>query len=379
VDRAHRLGPLIAANAEVLERLQRLPPPLAEALHESRLLRLLLPRSLGGEQTPPGDYFRAIEALGRYDGSVAWNAFVANSAALIAPFMAEPAARAIFSDPKAVVAWGPPNRNRAYVVPGGYRLSGTWGFASGCRLATWMGAHCVVKEPDGSTRLGPLGTPAVVSFLFPASEATIHDDWGPTGLRGTGSCSYTLERVFVPDGYTGTREAPEAHRDRDPLYAFPQQALYAVGVAGVAQGIAGAMLDAFRALAAEKSPRGVGRLADQALVRHQVALAVAKLGAARAWLLDIVDEVYERAPPEGAIGLEDRARVRLGCSYAIQMAVEVGDTVHRAAGVSAIFPDSEFERRFRDLHTLSQQIQSRLAHFESTGAVLLGHVPEVFY
>ena len=37
-----------------------------------------------------------------------------------------------------------------------------------------------------------------------------------------------------------------------------------------------------------------------------------------------------------------------------------------------------FERRFRDIHTLAQQIQSRDAHYETVGQVLLGNPPEVF-
>ena len=46
--------------------------------------------------------------------------------------------------------------------------------------------------------------------------------------------------------------------------------------------------------------------------------------------------------------------------------------------MDAIFPGSPFERRFRDIHTLSQQIQSRSAHFEAVGQVLLGMPPDMF-
>jgi len=47
----------------------------------------------------------------------------------------------------------------------------------------------------------------------------------------------------------------------------------------------------------------------------------------------------------------------------------------KAAGTDAIFLGTAFERRFRDIHTLSQQIQSRAAHFESVGQILLGIEP----
>ena len=157
------------------------------------------------------------------------------------------------------------------------------------------------------------------------------------------------------------------------------QALYAVGVAGVALGAADAMLNAFKQLAADKTPRGLGRLADSAAIQSGVALAEVRLGAARAYALEVLADVYARAPTQGAIEVEDRARVRLAASNAIHGAIEVVDWVYKRAGVSAIFRGGPFQRRFRDIHTLSQQIQSRHAHFETIGQVLLGNPPEVFF
>jgi hypothetical protein len=70
--------------------------------------------------------------------------------------------------------------------------------------------------------------------------------------------------------------------------------------------------------------------------------------------------------------------VRLACTNAIQGATEVADFAYKSAGVDAIFPGSPFERRFRDMHTLSQQIQARAAHFEQVGQILLGVPPDTF-
>src|SRR5580692_10487155 len=80
----------------------------------------------------------------------------------------------------------------------------------------------------------------------PAGEAARHD---PIGLRGTASESYSVEDLFVPEELTGTREDPTLRREPGPLYAFPQQTLYSVGIASVALGIARGMLDAFIELA----------------------------------------------------------------------------------------------------------------------------------
>jgi alkylation response protein AidB-like acyl-CoA dehydrogenase len=376
---ARELGPALAAAAASIEQAQRVPEPLAAQLHSSRLLRMLLPRSVDGDQIEPARYFLAVEEIARHDASVAWIVFVANSAALIAAFLDEAVARTIFADPHGVVAWGPPNATRALAVEGGYRLSGTWDFASGCRHATWMGAHCHVTEADGSLRRNRHGKPTIRTLLFPAQQATLIDSWTVIGLRGTGSDSYSVADLFVPEAFSTTREDPTLRRERGPLYAFTMQGLYATGVAAVALGTARAMLDALLALAVRKSPRGLERLADSAVVQGEVARAEAKLGAARAYLSETLSAIYARADDVAPIDLPDRARVRLATANAIHAAVDVAYVCYRAAGVDAIFPSGPFERRFRDIHTLSQQIQSRAQHFEAVGQILLGRPPEVFF
>ena len=155
------------------------------------------------------------------------------------------------------------------------------------------------------------------------------------------------------------------------------QGLYAVGVAGVALGIARAMLDAFMALAVEKTPRGLQRLADNPVVQSDVARHEAALGSARAYLVEILKDVLgRRRRHRAARARPTRVRVRLGCAQAIRAAVDVADYVYKAAGTSAIFLGTPFERRFRDIHTLSQQIQSREAHFETVGRVMFNGDPE---
>jgi alkylation response protein AidB-like acyl-CoA dehydrogenase len=375
VARARELGPAIQDAAGEIEHTQRIPEPLLSQLHAARLCRMLLPRSVDGDECEPWVYLRAIEEISRHDGSVGWNLFVANSSALIAPFLDPEAMRTIFGDPRAVVAWGPPNESNATAVPGGYRVNGRWSFASGCRQATWMGAHCHVVEPDGSLRLNAAGKPTVRTLLCPVAQATLLDDtWNVIGIRGTMSGAYRFDDVFVPEAFSATREDPALRREPGRLYAYPMPGLYAVGVSGVALGIARAMLDAFEDLAARKTPRNMGRLADNAVVQSNVAQMEARLGAARAYLVETLSDIWS-ADDAWVIDVPARARVRLACAFAIQAAEAVADYAYKAAGVDAIFLGTPFERRFRDMHTLSQQIQSRTAHFESVGQIVLGIEP----
>jgi alkylation response protein AidB-like acyl-CoA dehydrogenase len=376
VARAREIGPLIAAAADQIERDQDIPAPVLEKIIEARLHRMFLSRAAGGDEIEPWIYMRALEEISRHDASVGWNLFVANSAALIAPFLPLSAAKAIYDDPRGWLAWGPPNQYKCHAVPGGYRVSGEWHFASGSRQATWMGAHAHVVEPDGSLRLNRFGRPTVKTLLFPKKEREQIKNWDVIGLRGTASEGYRLNDLFVPEEFTSTREDPALRRDPGRLFAFPMQGLYSVGVAGVGLGVARAMVDDFILLAKEKTPRGLARLADTGTVQSALAHWEADLGAARAYLTETLKDIWDEADDIEPIDTAKRVRIRLACIQAIKASIETADQVFKAAGVSAIFKGTPFERRFRDMHTLSQQIQSRDAHFEMIGRIIFNGDPD---
>src|ERR1700722_9640494 len=152
VARARELGAEIAAAADEIERTRRIPEALPGRLHDSRLFRMLLPRSAGGDQTEPAVYVAAIEELASHDASIAWNTFAINSASLIAAYLEPAAGHAIFADPRSAVAWGPPNACRARAVDGGYRLTGRWDFGSGCRQAPRIARRCHGVAAGGALR-----------------------------------------------------------------------------------------------------------------------------------------------------------------------------------------------------------------------------------
>ena len=292
VARARELGPAIEAAADAIERTQRIPEPLLSQLHAARLCRMLLPRSVDGDEVEPWVYLRAIEEISRHDGSVGWNMFVANSSALIAPFLPPESMRTIFADPRAVVAWGPPNESKAIAVPGGYRVTGQWSFASGCRQATWMGAHCHVVEPDGSLRLNAAGRPTVRTLLCPVAQATLLDDtWNVIGMRGTHVGVLSARRRVRARGIQrharGSRRCGASRAGCTPIrcrasmpWAWP------------------ASRSASRARCSMPSrtwrparPRAISaRLADNAVVQSNVAQMEARLGAARAYLVETLSE-----------------------------------------------------------------------------------------
>src|SRR5215212_3710665 len=71
VERARGIRSAIESVAPQIERQRELSPELLEKLHAAKMFRLLLPRSLGGEELEPATYLQVIEELGRADGSIA--------------------------------------------------------------------------------------------------------------------------------------------------------------------------------------------------------------------------------------------------------------------------------------------------------------------
>jgi alkylation response protein AidB-like acyl-CoA dehydrogenase len=136
LERARALAPTIAAGADEIERLRRLPDTLAAALHRAGMFRLLLPRSLGGTELEPASFVQVTETLSRVDASTAWVVCQTSGCSMTAAYLRPDVAREIFGgEPVGVLAWGPPAGSKAVVVDGGYRLSGTFNFASGSHPA----------------------------------------------------------------------------------------------------------------------------------------------------------------------------------------------------------------------------------------------------
>jgi alkylation response protein AidB-like acyl-CoA dehydrogenase len=371
--RVDRLAPRIEAAAAEAERARRLPESLMVALHAEGLFRLLLPREFGGAEVSPPVFFRIVEALARYDASTSWCVCQGNGCAMMAAYLDAPVAEAIWGrDPRAVLCWGQ-GPARADVVDGGYRVTATASFVSGGRHATWFGAHCAVIERDGTARLRPDGMPETRTVLFSAQLAPMKDNWDVLGLRGTGSDSISVADLFVREDHTIVREAPDMRCNR-PLYLYSQMGIYALGFAGTALGIARAFVDAFKTLAHEKRPRLVATtLADSPVAQDELARAEARLEASREFLLGAAERMWSEVAASNAIRMDQRMRIRLAATHAIQEAKAVVDALYDIAGTNAIFAASPFERRFRDMHMVAQQIQGRKTHFQVVGAWMLGH------
>ena len=375
LEAARALAPLVCREADRMHEERELTSEVAEALADSRLFHVFVPRSFGGRELPQPDYLPVAETLGYADASTGWcvnqgAVFMTTSA-----FMDRRAAERIWSSPRTVIANGPSPTAEARRAPNGYRLTGRWSFSSGFPHATWLAGLAVIADAHGDRERGKDGEPVLRHLIFPKSAATMHDTWCTRGLRATGSYDFEVKDLFVPEEYSVWTYGDPV-QEPGPLYVYSMVLLFACGFASVALGAARAGLDALIDFAGGKLPRGDRtRLADKQVIQSQVGRAEMKWRSGRHGLRGAVREVWERVSETGRLELADRIALRGAATHAIHLAKETVDIAYEACGSDAIFERHPVQRRFQDVHAITQHLQGRLAHYETVGQFMLGLEP----
>jgi alkylation response protein AidB-like acyl-CoA dehydrogenase len=372
-ERARAVQAVLDRDGPEMDRRRELTQEVVDALAGQDLLRMLLPKSMGGQEVHLVDYAKACEAVAWADASTGWFVNQSNvSMATSAASMPHEAAAAMFEGPYAGLAWGARHdKSKAIRVEGGYRLTGTWSFASGGRHTKMLGAHSAVQNPDGTPHIR-YGRPDDRSFVFLRSQATIIDDWHVLGLRGTGSDSYSVEDLFIPDAHAPARDVEEERREKGPIYPIGSTLLYACGFCSVTIGIARRMLDTYVTVAKGRHSRASPTaMANNQAIHREMAILEARLSATRAFLHEAVAQVYD-ASAKGTLDVDLRMRLRLATTWGMNEATDVSIACYRGAGTMAISEKAPFERRFRDAMSASQHLQGMWPHAEMVGRHLIG-------
>jgi indole-3-acetate monooxygenase len=370
VERARSLQPLIAHEADEIERTRRLTPAVTSALIESGLYRSLLPQSLGGSEAPLETFMQMQEEIAKADASTAWCLGQCSVCAMTAAYLDPDAANDIFNVAPGILAWGAIN-HQVQAVPGGYLASARWEFASGSRQASWLGSHVRVVEADGTPRLKKDGSPEIRTILFPVTSATMYDVWDVIGLRGTGTDSYSVDNLFIPEKFAALRDDASALRENGPLYKLTTNMVFSMGFGATSLGVARATLDAATDLARGKTPQGLKAMKDNNAVQGLIGRTEASLRAARAYLYATAAEVWRDLSRGEPLTEQHRIALRIAATWTIHQSAAVVDTAYHMAGATAVFAANKFERRFRDMHAIAQQIQARDTHYEDAGKAIL--------
>jgi alkylation response protein AidB-like acyl-CoA dehydrogenase len=367
------LGPTIRGFADETERGRQCPPALVEIIHEHRLFDMILPKTYGGLETDIPTMARVLEELAIADGSTAWAIGIGAGTSIIAAALPEATAREVFK-PRVVTGGAQAPNGRAVPVDGGYRVSGRWGFASGCTHCSWLVGGTLVMDGDAPRLID--GFPDFRTMLMPMSDIEIIDTWYVSGLRGTGSRDMQVKDVFVPEERAVSFLGGQKRYVDGPVYRFPVLGFLALTIATIPLGIARRAIDELLELAGSKMPMGsMNKLRDRAVVQYEIAQADAKLRSARAWLYECVDAMWDQVVRGEEVSMHDRAILRGACAHAAVEAARAADTAYTLGGGTSIYDTSVLQRCMRDTHAATQHVMLAPANYETAGRLMLGLDP----
>ena len=358
-DIAQDLTSEIASAADDIDRLRRLPDDLVSSLKAAGAFRQLIPREYGGLGVELPDFINALSIFAQADASVAWCISQGAVIATTSLWLPAESARALWLDPAAAIANGPPRGCEAKQTSDGLSVTGNWGFSSGCQHATWM--HGAVRRAEDGVWTG---------VYFPKEQAQFHDNWQVAGLRGTGSFEFSVDGLGVSDEWvTDFRVAPIAG---GVLYKIPTGLIFAVSFAAVAVGVARASLDATIDLAQGKVPGYAKQtVRDDPDMQKFLGEAEMRWHAARAYLHDTVTSVYSEIGSK--ITDAQRIALRMTGTHVIRESAAVVNLAYTVAGSTAIYQDNPLQRRYQDMQVITQHVQARMSHYGLVGRYFLGH------
>jgi alkylation response protein AidB-like acyl-CoA dehydrogenase len=383
VQAAAAMRPVLRGYQAEIEQAQRLPAALVAQMQEAGFYRLVIPRVLGGLQADPLTFTRVVELLAEGVGSVGWN--IANNSVtqLVTLGLPDDGVQEIHGPGPAIIAGtAVQGGGQAVPVPGGYRVTGRWSFGSGCQESAWMLGSFQILD-NGVPRCRPDGGAQYWRGVFPRAETeVVPGSWDVSGLRGTGSFDWTVQDVFLPERRTmihaGVPLDNQWARWPGVTYALPAPCWVGPHHSSVITGIARAGIEALRALAVEKTPRGrTGMLCENPQVQDAVGRADAMLDAGRDHRSATIAACWAAVAAGGETTLEQRARCRLAAVYAADSARGAMDLAYRHGGSTSFKRESRLAECWRDLHVVGQTVTVAPEWYPIGGRALLGMDPGV--
>jgi 3-hydroxy-9,10-secoandrosta-1,3,5(10)-triene-9,17-dione monooxygenase len=376
IGRAATLVPVLRDRAAQSDAARAIPDETVAAYRRLDLYRALQPRRFGGLQMG-FDVFSGIgEALAEGCGASAWVYTVLGEHQWIIACMPEQAQIDVWGDnPAALASSSLAPRETAKRVDGGWRLSGRFGFSSGCLHAQWaiIGARAEDAAGNRPTRY----------MLVPMSEIAIEDDWHVLGLRGTASQTLVIDDAFVPahrsvllrDLMDGTTPGARVHPDY-PLLRAPRGYLVPFSLPVVAFSLARRALEIVPAMLTARLSRGVRDLAGSEVVQMALGEASAMIDAATLVMRTRRAESVARVEAGAAIAPEEIMRNRRDIAWATAQVHAGLRLLAETCGARVVYDKDPLQTILRDVQTIAtHSVVHRHLGFPPYGRHLLGLPP----
>lgn len=367
-ERAKSLLGLVREHADASETQRHLKSEVANAFAREGLFRIAAPIDFFGSEQDPVTQIETIETIASVDGSAAWNLMIGiETFGLIAPGFTH--CRELIEDQSVIMCSSTASAGRAEKVDGGYRVTGRWGFCSGCHNSDLFGATVFIYENGEREESGHQ------YLVVPKAQFEILDTWHTSGLCGSGSHDVLLEDVFVPEERL---VAPLGKvQNQSALLRMPFRSRLCYNKVAIAFGLARSALDSFVELAEGKVPRFTSKsLKNRGWAQRAIAESEVRVRSARALVIELVESLWEKARLDQPVSDKEAAIFQLACSDAVRGCIASVNQLVEAAGTTANQKGHPLERTARDIRVVGQHQTVAPHHIEDAGRVLLG-VPAV--
>lgn len=350
VDVARSLQPLLAEHAAQTERDRRVPDRVISAIADVGLFQMVKPRRAGGGGATQIEMLQVLAELAKGCMSTAWVVGLISGVTGLAGSMPPAIRDTIFVTGNERVFGVTTPSGVATRVDGGYRVTGQWGYSSGCLHSEW--GVLGVRFAGGGE-----GSPEVALVFFPMSAegVSIIDTWHVAGVAGSGSNTVKLENVFIPE-HMIFNPAAEGRNDWlngdliEPRDRWIDEVVVPLGVIGPSIGAVEAMADIVTDNINRKNVTHwtYPVQSDSEVLLEQLGLARMEVEAA--WLhLGRAAAVNDVTAQERAVTGHEKARAQADCGYATILMRSAADRLMDIAGSSAFASANPLQRFWRDV------------------------------
>ena len=352
--RAEALVPTFRARALATERNRALLKETADDLFAAGLLRVFQPARYGGFEMDWPVQFNVGRILARGCSATAWIfCVVGNHSAYAARYRKELQDEIWGNDQDVLIATGSVQKSGKVVrVPGGFRASGTWGFASGVDHSKW-----------GSVMSRPEGEDAPVNLMFPRKDFQIADTWHVAGMRGTGTKDIVVQDAFVPEHRTLPQEVfvgrnpPGSLVSQHYLQKVEFRPFTGSALLGPILGTAEGAFDNYLAITrGRRAAIARDKIADNPLVQIRVSEAASEIAAAGALCERHMAFLHKKGLTLEPFTAEERVTITRDRAFATKLCLDAVERLTRMMGAQGLHDDNPVQRAFRDLHAMSTQI-----------------------
>ena len=368
-DAATTLGATADARTAELDEQRRIPEDIDLAARTSGLYRSLVPEDMGGTGLGPLQWFHDGVELARHEPSLGW--VVTQGAAelgWIAAGADEVWAKQLLADPAGASASTVAGMG-TLVLGEEPTFEGRWTFNTGVHGATWVGGLAVV---DGAVTAE--GLPVLRWGWVPAERATIVDDWDPSGLRGTGSCTTVIEQQRIEPEWTFSPFETTEH-DRGPFRVLVGNGLWPIGTSAAATqlGAACRAIDEARAIVETKAPPPTFQpLARNASVQRALIRAEGLWRASLASVEHELGAMWDEALADGSLSRDRRVALFAANLTASEQAQRIVTSMCEVTGTASVSRRHPLARARRDVEALAGHVSISGASIELAAQVSLG-------